>query len=330
MREVDTGHQRTGLVYAGLCAAGGAFVPAVARLTTGRTDPILVAAISTVFAGGASALFLLARGQLSRLVDRSSVGWLILIAALGTVVTNVLFFLGTSRTSAIDAVLCLQTEPVYSLLLAWFVLGHRLTARRVMSAGILLAGILLAIGGDRVDTDPLGLGFLLVTPIAWQISHLIVLARLTGVQPEVLTGARYVWGGILLTPVAVVLLSLQGNGQAWAKTEGLAANLPVLALQGVLLNYVGTMLWYQAIARLDLARATSIVVPSIPLLSLVATFAIVGEVPTARQAVGMLITAIGVLSFVLSPHAVETRERIPSANAPLGAPAGDEAGGDEA
>ena len=48
MSRLDGSHQRSGLIYAGLCAASGAFVPAVARLTTERADPILVAAITTV------------------------------------------------------------------------------------------------------------------------------------------------------------------------------------------------------------------------------------------------------------------------------------------
>ncbi len=330
MSRLDGSHQRSGLVYAGLCAGSGAFVPAVARLTTEHDDPVLVAAVTTVFAGAAGTLVLLARGQLGQLIERRTVGWLVLIAALGTVTTNLLFFIGTSRTSAIDAVLCLQIEPIYSLLLAWGVLGHHLSFRRVASAAILLAGILLAIGESRADTDYFGLAILMATPLAWQVSHLVVLGRLTTVEPEILTGARYVWGGILLAPVAAVLLMLTGETPGQLEFDALLVNWPVLAVQGVVLNYGGTMLWYQAISRLDLSRATSIVVPSIPLLSLAASFLIVGEVPTGRQIAGMLITALGVLSFILSPHAIERRERPPSATAPLGAAADEESDSDAA
>ena len=84
-----------------------------------------------------------------------------------------------------------------------------------------------------------------------------------------------------------------------------------------MLCYLGTIVWYAAIARLDLARTTAIVVPSIPVLSLAATFLLLGEVPTLRQALGMLLTAAGVLAFVTAPHAEAWRERIPSPTAPL-------------
>ena len=66
---------------------------------------------------------------------------------------------------------------------------------------------------------------------------------------------------------------------------------------------VGTLLWYQTISRLDLGRATAIVVPSIPVLSLGASFLVLGEVATPRQWLGLLLTAGGVLAMVTGPAA---------------------------
>ena len=125
-----------------------------------------------------------------------------------------------------------------------------------------------------------------------------------------LTGARYIYGGLLL---AVAWLAFGGS---LSELAALAPALPLLALQGIVLAYLGTMVWYAAIARLDLARTTAIVVPSIPILSLGATFALVGEVPTARQMLGMLLAVAGVLAFVTAPNVAAWRERIPSITAP--------------
>lgn len=321
------GGERAGLAFAGLCAINGAFAAPVARLTTVDANPLFVAAVTTCLAGLAAALVLAFRAQLGALFRGRDAPWFVLLGALGTMVPNLLFFVGTSRTSALDAVLCLQVEPAYSLLLAWLVLGHRLTLRRVLAAAVLLAGIALAVSG-RSAADPLGIALLLCTPLAWQLSHLVVLRRLPDARSRVLTGARYVWGGLWLALVALVVGASSEAAMLPADLAG--AQLPTLALQGVLLYYVGTMLWYQAIARLDLARATAIVVPSIPLLSLATSFAIVGEVPSTRQLLGLVLIASGVLAFVRAPHAVEVRERIPTSTAPLAAPAGDEAGGDAA
>ncbi len=319
--------ERAGLVFAALCALNGAFVGPVARLTTEAGDPVFVAAVTTLFGGLAAAGVLVARGQLRSLFQGRDAPLLAGVGVLGTVVPYLLFFVGTARTSALDAVLCLQIEPVYSLLLAWGVLGHRLTLRRVGSAALLLVGIAFAMTGES-EADPLGIGMLLATPLAWQLSHLLVLRRLPHAVPELLTGARYFWGGLLLALTALGYALLSGRSLLPGSIA--EAQLPVLAVQGIVLSYVGTMLWYQAIARLDLARATAIVVPSIPVLTLVPAFVIVGEVPSPQQIAGLLLVAVGVLLFVRAPHAVETRERVPALTAPLGAEGGDEAGGDEA
>lgn len=318
-------NEASGLVYGALCAVNGAFVPAVAKLTTERADPVLVAAVTTGFAGVAALLVLAQRGELPRLVERAQRWTLLLIGLLGTALPFLLFFYGASRTSAIEAVLCLQTEPVYSLLLAWGVLGHRLTRRRVVAATGLLLGIALAVGGGGARGDAAGIAALLAAPLCWQLSHLVTLKRLAGLSPPLLTGARHVYGSLWLAAALLVL----GPAELPAAAD-LAGQLPLLAVQGVLLTYSGTMLWYMAIARLDLARTTAIVVPSIPVLSLAASFAVVGEVPSPRQAAGMALTVAGVLAFVRAPHAVERRERIPSATAPLAVPADPVQGGDEA
>ena len=286
----------TGLLFAGLCALNGAFVPAVAKLTTGRADALFVAAASNLFAAAAAALTLWARGELGRLVRGDLAPRLIAIGALGTTAAHLLFYLGASRTSAIVTMLCLQIEPAYALLLAWFVLGHRPTLRRFGATFLLVAGIAIALGASRLEASA-GLWLLLGTPLCWQLSHLIVLRRLVGVPAMILSSARYVYGGTLL---AVLWLVAGHGGPA---PGGLAGLLPLLALQGCVLGYAGTVFWYQAIIRLDLARATAIVVPAIPLLSLAASFAILGEVASARQWFGLLLTAGGILAFVTAPHA---------------------------
>jgi drug/metabolite transporter (DMT)-like permease len=287
------GEQRLGLLAAMLCAASSAFIPAVAQLTTGRASALFVAAASSLFAAAGALALTAVRGELRWLVERPRAWRLLAIAALGTLGAHVFFYLGASRTTAIVTTLCLQIEPAYSLMLAWLVLGHRPTPRRVLATGLLLAGIALAVGASDIETS-LGVWFLLATPLCWQASHLVVVRGLAGVPAIVLTNARYFYGGVMLIAL-------------WAAVEGrtslppageLMSMAPLLAIQGCILGYGGTLLWYTAIARIDLARATAIVVPSIPLMSLVASFVLLGEVATPAQWAGMVLTAVGILVFV--------------------------------
>lgn len=307
-----TRQERHGLLFAALCALNAAFVPAVAKLTTGHADALFVAAVSTLFAGGCAAGLLAVRGELGLMVRRRLAPRLLLIGALGTTAANVLFFLGASRSSAIVTTLCLQIEPAYSLLLAWFFLGHRPSRRRVGATAVLLGGIALALGAPGLEASA-GVWLLLGTPLCWQVSHLVVLRGLVGVPPVILTSARYLYGGLLLGLLWVVV----GDRAALPAVDALWRLAPLLAVQGCVLGYAGTLFWYRAIARLDLARATAIVVPSIPLLALAASFALLGEVASPRQWLGLVLTAAGIFAFVTAPHPDEPRQRIPTATAPL-------------
>jgi len=297
--------ERLGLLFAALCALNGAFVPAVAKLTTTGADALFVAAVTTVVAGICALAVLLLRGGVGVLWVRGQRAPLIGIGTLGTAVTFLLFFEGASRTSAIETALCLQIEPVYSLFLARLFLGHPLTPRRLGAVAAIVVGIALAMNPSDFS-GWLGNALLLATPLGWQISHLIVLRGLPSVEPRTLTAARYVYGGLILAGV-------------WLATGGVAhlppireleRTLPILVLQGAVLSFLGTMIWYEAIARLDLARCTAIVVPSIPLLSLGASFLLVGEVASPRQWLGMLLTVCGVLLFATAPHAERQRETL--------------------
>jgi drug/metabolite transporter (DMT)-like permease len=101
-----------------------------------------------------------------------------------------------------------------------------------------------------------------------------VLKRLPGLAPPLLTGARYVFGGVVL----FFYWALRAGPATLPPLDVLVPLLPVLVLQGLITFYVGTMLWYGAITRLDLARTAAIVVPSIPILSLGASFLLLGEI----------------------------------------------------
>lgn len=316
MSSIAPTQERSGLIFAALCAVNGAFVPAFAKLTTGYGDAFFVAASTTAFAGTCALAVLYARGELRVLLARGTGPRLAIIGALGTAAAQYLFFFGASGASAIDTVLCLQIEPAYALALAWIFLGHRPTMRRVIATLALMLGIALAIGTEGF-TGSSATWILLATPMCWQVSHLVTLRGLRGVAPHVLTGARYIYGGALLG----MLYLIAGDSAGLPRAADLPVLLPLLVLQGVILAYAGTLLWYNAVTRLDLARTTAIVVPSIPVLSLGASFLLLGETPTLQQLFGLLMTAGGVLAFVTAPHSVDAFERVPTATAPIAVPA---------
>ena len=191
MRRASHSQEQAGLLFAALCALNGAFVPAFAKLTTNAGSPLFVAATSALFAGAFAAGVLTVRGELRILATPGVRVRLVAVGALGTAAAHLMFYAGAHRSTAIESALCLQIEPLYSLLAAWLALGHPPTRRRLTAIGILLVGIVCAVGPDGF-TGSSGVWLLLITPLCWQLSHLVVLRGLPGVAPSILTAARYV------------------------------------------------------------------------------------------------------------------------------------------
>ncbi len=289
--------ERLGLVYAALCAGLGAFTAPISKLSTSLADASFVAAFATLCGGAFACLHLGRRGELGLLLRRDTGPGLLGLAFLGTGVAFLLFFEGSQRTTAIEATLCLQSEPAFSLILAWIALGHTPTPARVLATLAILGGIAIAIGLDQARGS-VGVWLLLSTPLVWQLSHLIVLKPLRNTPPQVLTAARYLYGGAMLFAYWIARGGLERlpSAESW---HTLALTLP---LQGVMLGWAGTFTWYNAIARLDLARATAIVVPSVPILSFGASFLVLGEIASPREWLGLAITAAGVAVFVRAEH----------------------------
>jgi drug/metabolite transporter (DMT)-like permease len=287
--------QRAGLLFAAYCVVNAAFVPAFAKLTTSEASGLAIALWTSVFAGIAALVLLAWHGEVRSLFARSTAPVLVAVGALGTALAFLLFFEGAKRASAIDTAVCVQTEPLYALLGSRIFLNHPLTRRRVLAVIAILAGIVLVLGA-RPTEGSVGVVLLLATPLAWQSSHWIALRGLDGVNPRLLSAARYVFGALVLLPV---WLLAEGVSSLPPRDE-IVRLLPIVALQGALLSFGGTLAWYAAVKRLDLARTTAIVVPSGPLLSLAMSYLLLGEVVTPAQALGFVITTAGVLAFALA------------------------------
>jgi drug/metabolite transporter (DMT)-like permease len=294
---MDRRTDASGLAFAAYCVVNSSFVPAVAKLTTSHADGLTIALFTSAFAALVSLGLLVVQGKL-RLLLRDF-GWLVLIGTLGTAVAFLLYYSGARRVTAVETALCVQTEPIYSLIGTRFVLGYPTAKRRIAAVTAIAAGIALAIG--MAPTSPLlGLGFLLATPLAWQMSHWVALKRLPVFDPQQLSGARYVYGSLAL---GAAWLALDGPAALPPRSD-LGSFLPIVALQGAVLSFGGTLAWYAAVKRLDLPRATAIVVPSAPILSLFVSYLVLGEHVSVREVCGFLLAAAGVLTFALNPSVV--------------------------
>ena len=127
---------------AAVSTASGALLPIVFRYGATHIDPLLFCSGSAVVAA-VCAVSLMRRGQrFATVLDRRYRWPLVAISLVGTFMPSLAMVYGLRRVNAIAGVLLLQTEPIYSLLIAMLVVGEAPSMRQLIATAVLLAGVL--------------------------------------------------------------------------------------------------------------------------------------------------------------------------------------------
>jgi len=276
----------------------GATQPVLTRYAAMRLDPILFCAAVTTIAAMCALPILYRLGELPKLFDRRYLPWLVAMSMTGTFLTSVTMIYGMQHIDAIATVILLQTEPVYSLILSIIVVGERPSSRQLLATAAILVGIGSVFLSGNAFTPMLAAMMLFVTPFFWQTSHVLGLRVMPPLSPIAVAGARFIFAASVFIP----LYALRSSASLVALRD-VHMLLAILAT-GFFVYFLSALTWYGAISRLSLSWTTALVVPGVPLISMLFATIFLGEHPTAREVTGVLVAIGGVLALVLGadPH----------------------------
>jgi drug/metabolite transporter (DMT)-like permease len=276
----------------------GATQPVLMRWGATNLDPLLFCTGAVVTAAACAVALLGWRGELGLLVDRRYRTGLLGMSMVGTVMTSLTVTFGLSRIGAIAGVILLQTEPVYSLGLATVVVGERPSRRQLVATATILVGIGSVFGAGGAFSPLWAAALVFVTPLFWQTSHVIGLKLMPPLTVATVTGGRMFYAAVVLA--ILVLLFRPGAIGELRDPRALAA---VLAT-GFFIYFLSALTWYGAISRLSLTWTTALVVPGVPLISILFAVVFLGEHASTREIAGILIALTGVIALVLGadPH----------------------------
>ncbi len=276
----------------------GAGQPVITRWGAVHLDPLLFCTGAVVFATLCTIPLLWHTGELSLIVDPRYRGRLFMVAMAGTVMTSLTLTYGLTRIGAVAGVLLLQTEPVYSLILSTVFVGERPSGRQMLATATILVGIGSVFAGGGSFSPLWASAIIFTTPLFWQASHVMGLKLMPPLTPISMTGGRFFYAALVLTAM-LLLFRRDSLGQLPDPTS-----LGVMIVTGFFIYFLSGLTWYGAINRLSLAWTTALVVPGIPILSILFAVMFLGERATAREVVGILISVGGVLALVLGadPH----------------------------
>ena len=199
---------RQGLILLALLSLGWGLNWPVMKVVLSEVPPLYFRA-GCLIVGGFGVLLIARLAGHSVRVPAGQWGRLLLLALFNILGWNVLAIYGVALLPSGRAALLGYTMPLWGMLLSAWLLGEKLTLRRVLGLGLGLAGIAVLLGGslDGMLQAPLGIACMLLAAWSWALG-IVLLKRLpVALPPAALTGWMMLLGGLPVLAVAVPLES---------------------------------------------------------------------------------------------------------------------------
>ncbi len=192
-----------------------------------------------------------------------------------------------------EACIVSYTMPVWAALLAWPVLGERLTTRRLLALACGLLGLVVVIGGRGLDLGLAklpGVGFALAASVLFALGTVITKRWPLAMQPA----ASVAWQvGLGMLPLIPASLLLESPDFAALSAEGWFF-LAYMALIPLSLCYLA---WFAALRRLSASAATMGTLLG-PVVGVLGSAMLLGEPFGLREIAALLLTVLGVVLAV--------------------------------
>ena len=204
----------------------------------------------------------------------------ILVGSLLNIVAFSVFgaFAQLAATTSRVAILA-YTMPIWAMLLAWLFLGER--PNRVQPTALLLciAGLAILIYPLTTHGIPIGIVFALAVGVCWAGGT--VYLKWAHIEADQMGVGSWQMTFAAVILVACMLIFDGGPRFGGAHLDGALAT----AWTGIAGNGIAYALWFTIIRRLPAATASLGVLAS-PVIGVIGSFLILGEVPTATDMIG--------------------------------------------
>ena len=277
-----------GLVFLAVTSVGWGLNFPIMKNLLSEWPPLSSRGLSGIAGAAALALIALARRH-SLAVPRPMWSRLVLVSCL--TIGGWVAFMGLALVwlPASEAAVLAISIPVWVALLAWPILGERLSPVRSVSLAVALAGIAVLIGGNEVEASFVKLpGYLCVLAGAICVALGTVLTKHFPLAMPPLSLAAWQIG-IGCLPIAIVGLAVEQPQLAALSSIGWASMLYMTLIQ-FCLCYV---CWFAALERLPAATA-SIGTLLVPVVGVLAAAAMLREPLGLREIAALAITLGGV------------------------------------
>jgi drug/metabolite transporter (DMT)-like permease len=259
MNDKEKFMQKTIIVWLGAflcCLLWGSAFPCIKigyRLfdipASGTATQILFAGIRFTLAG----IIALILGSLTNrkllLPKKSSIGNVVKLSMLQTVIQYIFFYVGLANTTGVKASIIEGVSAFVAILVASFVFKQeKLTSKKIIGCTIGFIGVVLVnVSGNGVDLSFsfLGEGFILISTVAYAFSSIYIKRYSDSENPVVLSSWQFIVGGIIMT---ICGLLAGGRIETWTPS-GVAMLLYLATVSAVAYSLWGILLKYNPVSK---------------------------------------------------------------------------------
>ena len=281
--------------------------PIIAQSGTQLYSGVLFATAGLVIGAVLLAPWLLTGGRLSRIFSRRMAPSLFMMGVFSGI-ASVIYISAMAYTTPANGAIMAQIEVIYSALLCAFFLKERISLKQGLASLLVMAGTGLIMAHDLTSPRWKGDLMILATPWMFQVSHIFSKRLPKDLDPVTATGGRLLFGIVAMLPFCAWSIA---RGAAWTWS---AEGMLLLCVQGLFMSCLNFVLWYMAILKMDLAKATAVLL-SYPALTLVFSWALGKETIAPLQVAGLLVTMTGAywisMLLVKAQKGLPERERVP-------------------
>ena len=200
-----------------------------------------------------------------------------------------LTFSGLNIIDASSAILFVQCEVPFGVLIAFFLLKEKPKLRNILGIIIAFLGLIVLSGSPDLEGKFLGVILVLSGAFTWSLGQVLVKPISEKINGVVLTAWMGVFGGPQLIIASQII---EGNVVENIISADYRAWLIVLYL-GLLMNCLGYSLWYYVLGRYPVNKIISTML-LLPVTGVVTAIIFLGERPDIRVFIGGLIIIFGV------------------------------------
>ena len=205
---------------------------------------------------------------------------------------------GLDLIDASAAVLIVQTEVPFGVILAYFMLKEKPTIRALIGIGIAFIGVYILTGSPNLDGKIIGISLTILGSATWALGQVLVKPLSKELNPLALVAWLALFSGPILIFLSVILDGNTINYLSNAKFDHWIIAIYI----GFIMQPITYGCFYYVLKNNPLYKVLPIVTMGIPPTGLLAAIFILGENPTQELYTGGALIIVGVILIVFTKN----------------------------